>query len=106
MKTSIFIILTLLMLTGCDTRQPPVLSPHSSDTYTVIKVRQPKHYHVNIQNNRTGRVYEHAVAVKHCSAWERYPVGSQVTLTRYSYFNGSAEIIDFDHSELYDTFCR
>lgn len=99
------ILVAVLLMFGCEQRKPENKALASVRTYTIIKVDQPKHYSVDIQDDLSGQVFLGVGRRKHCDKWENNPVGTKLSLSRYSWWEGSRKSEDFDDSEIARHLC-
>lgn len=104
-KSKLAILSAVLLMFGCEQRKPENKTLASVRTYTIIKVDPPKHYHIDIQDDLTGMVYQGVGRRKHCNKWRDTPVGTKLQLARYSWWEGSRKSEDFDDSEIASRLC-
>ncbi len=76
--------------------------------YVVVSINQPKHFHVDLRDVKTGKVYTHIYVSKHCNKWRELQVGSTWRLRHrlLQYSISGAHVERIDTKPLYKEICK
>ena len=76
--------------------------------YVVVSINRPKHFHVDLRDVKTGKVYTHIYVSKHCNKWRELQVGSTWRLRHrlLQYSISGAQVERIDTKPLYKEICK
>jgi hypothetical protein len=84
-RVSLLMIASVILLTGCEPRQPDPVESRIRKVYEIVNINRPKHFRVDIKDVETGRVYKNKGISKHCNHWQKLKVGSRWYFTEVIY---------------------
>jgi hypothetical protein len=100
-KAFLFIVVVATLLISCNRAERTVFSVETGQ-YEIVSLDPPKHVYVDLKRVADGRVFTHVYVSKHLNNWGNVRIGSVITLNRYTYSDGSTDVIEFDNSEILD----
>lgn len=99
-----FILFSIIVLLSSCMAKPKDIDKEEIKDYKLIGYDPPKHFHVDLQDVQTGKIYRHVYVSKHCNNHREFVIGNIYKLKRIYYTREGTEISQFD--DLYESFCQ
>lgn len=84
---SVFIIFLLVYIFGYQSQKQgkKFIVEETQQVFKVIKVKQPKHFRMDLLDEKSGKVYENVYISKHCMNWKNLEINSEYTFKKITY---------------------